>query len=75
MKKTTKFIFATILVLSSLPAVSNFDENEVANSRIPEPWSVGTDVANSRIPEPWSVGTEVASRIPEPWSVQQSFKA
>ncbi|WP_135502262.1 hypothetical protein [Planococcus koreensis] len=60
MKKTTKFIFASILVISSLPAISNLSENEAAQSRIPEPWSVGSEFAQSRIPEPWSVGTEVA---------------
>ena len=62
MKKSIGFIFVTAIILSTLSFNNDSNENqEVANQRIPEPWSVGTEVANQR--------------IPEPWSVQQSFKA
>ena len=77
MKKSIGFIFAAAIILSTSSFNNDSNENQnVANQRVPEPWSVGTEVANQRVPEPWSVGTEVANqRVPEPLYVQQSFKS
>ncbi len=55
MKKSIGFIFATVIVLSTLSFNNSAENLDTANQRVPEPWSSKTQVANQRVPEPWSV--------------------